>query len=66
MSSDQGLSIFDDAPESDAEPVDAGEETQVLPVTPKDEPAAKAAPTEPVKKATPTSSSEPVKKAEPA
>ena len=40
MSSDQGLSIFDDEPESGD---DAGEETQVLPVTPKEQPAAKAA-----------------------
>ena len=40
MSSDQGLSIFDDEPESGA---DAGEETQVLPVTPKEQPAAKSA-----------------------
>ncbi len=47
MSSDQGLSIFDE-PESDGDDAragsDAGEETQVLPVTPKDEPASGGAP----------------------
>ena len=37
MSSDKGLSIFDEPESSD----EAAEETQVLPVTPKDEPKAK-------------------------
>ncbi len=46
MSSDQGLSIFDDEPESGD---DAGEETQVMPVTPKEQSAAKAAATAPAK-----------------
>ena len=66
MASDQGLSIFDEPESADGKATSsgrtagatAGEETQVLPVTPKDEPEARpqntaARPTSPSTPATP-------------